>query len=98
MKLDTLISNYKIDSKYHAFGSYTNTDSIQSLTADQNGTATGFMYDNTGRMSNDYIEQSAHRNEYNEQTGLNLNYQFNDGMNLALGYVGVQGLEQGVGQ
>jgi TonB-dependent receptor len=76
VKFDTMISNYKIDSKYHAFGSYMNTADVQSLTADGNGTALSYVRGNTGVLANDYIEERNPRNAYNEQTGLNLAWQF----------------------
>ncbi|MFC4763176.1 TonB-dependent receptor [Dyella koreensis] len=78
VKLDTMISNYKIDSKYHAFGSYMNTSDVQALTADGNGTALSYTRGNTGVLANDYIEESNPRNAYNEQTGLNIAYQINN--------------------
>ena len=78
VKFDTMISNYKIDSKYHAFGSYMNTADVQSLTADGNGTALSYVRGNTGVLANDYIEESNPRNAYNEQTGLNLAWQIDN--------------------
>jgi TonB-dependent receptor len=78
VKLDTMFSNYKVDSKYHGFGSYMNTGDVQSITADPNGTALSFTRGNTGVLANDYIEQSAPRNAYNGQTGLNIAYKIDD--------------------
>lgn len=77
VKLDTMISNYKVDSKFHAFGSYMNTSDVQALTADANGTALNYTRGNTGVLANDYIEESNPRNAYNEQTGLNVAWQIN---------------------
>lgn len=84
VKFDTLLSDYKIDSKYNAFGMFANASDIQSLTADANGTALGYTRNNTGRLSNDYIMESNPTNEYNEQTGINLSYAFSDANTLTL--------------
>lgn len=84
VKLDTFFSNYKVDSKYNAFGLFSNTSDIQSITADPNGTALQYTRGNTGILSNDYIMQSNPRNAYNAQTGLNLAYQFDSSTVLSL--------------
>jgi TonB-dependent receptor len=84
VKFDTFLSNYKVDSKYNAFGLYANPSDIQSLTADANGTAISYTRKNTGALSNDYIMESNPSNEYNEQTGINLAYAFSDATTLSL--------------
>lgn len=84
VKVDTFLSNYKVDSKYHAFGLYANASDIKSLTADQNGTALSYTRFDTGALSNDYIMESNPVNEYNTQTGVNLAYAFTNDTTLSL--------------
>ncbi|TCV94692.1 TonB-dependent receptor [Luteibacter rhizovicinus] len=78
VKLDGLVSEYKIDSKYNAFGLFTNTGVIQSITPNANGTAQHFTENGSGGMSNDYAEQSNPRDAMNEQFGANISYKIND--------------------
>jgi iron complex outermembrane receptor protein len=78
VKVDTLLSEYKIDSKYDAFGLFTNNGVIKQLTPGANGTAQSYVQDATGGMSNDYAEQSNPRDAMNEQFGANFAYKIND--------------------
>jgi TonB-dependent receptor len=82
VSLDGMISQYKVASAYHGFGSYGNTGDIQALTVDANGTALSYTRTNTGNLANDYIEQSNPRNAYNVQGGLNVAYAFTDSTSL----------------
>lgn len=75
--LNTLYSEYKDDEAYRGFGSYTNTGDIQSLTADDNGTALNYTRFNTGSLSNDYITEGNPADTKTVQNGLHVNYQFN---------------------
>lgn len=84
VKLDSFFSNYKVDSKYSAFGLFMNTSDVQALTADSHGTALSYTRGNTGILSNDYIVESNPRNAYNEQHGLNVAYQFDNSTTLTL--------------
>jgi iron complex outermembrane receptor protein len=78
VKLDGLVSQYKIDSKYNAFGLYTNNDAIQSLSVDGNNTAQHYQQNANGGMSNDYAEESNPRKAMNETFGANIAYKIND--------------------
>jgi TonB-dependent receptor len=75
---DTMLSRYDVTSKYDAFGQYSNTDNVQSISADPNGTILKYTQFNTGLMANDYIEGSTPRKETNEQTGAHVTYRIND--------------------
>lgn len=75
VKLDSLYTEYKVDSGYNAFGLYTNPYVITSITPGANNTAQTFSENATGGMSNDYIKEYNPRDAKNMQTGLNLNYQ-----------------------
>jgi len=75
VKLDGLFSEYKVDSTYNAFGSYTNTGVIQSITPGANGTAQNFTMDPSGGMSNDYAMQANPRDAFNSQLGGHLTWQ-----------------------
>jgi len=82
VKLDGLFSEYKIDSKYNAFGLFTNTDGIQSITPGANGTAQQFVMNNKGGMSNDYAMQSNPRDAFNEQLGGHINWQIDPSLQV----------------
>jgi len=82
VSLDGMLSNYRVASAYHGFGSYGNAADIQTLTVDPNGTALNYTRFNTGNLANDYIEQSNPRNAYNLQGGLNVAYAFTDDTKL----------------
>ena len=82
VSLDGMLSNYRVASAYHGFGSYGNAADIQTLTVDPNGTALSYTRFNTGNLANDYIEQSNPRDAYNVQGGLNVAYAFNDDTKL----------------
>ncbi|MDQ0010394.1 TonB-dependent receptor [Luteibacter jiangsuensis] len=82
VKLDGLFSEYKIDSKYNAFGAFTNTGIIQSITPGSNGTAQQFVLDQSGGMSNDYAMQSNPRDAFNEQIGGHINWQIDPSLQV----------------
>jgi TonB-dependent receptor len=84
VKLDGLFSEYKVDSTYNAFGSYTNTGIIQSITPGANGTAQNFVMDKSGGMSNDYAEQANPRDAFNTQFGSHITWQIDPSMELDL--------------
>ncbi len=98
VKLDGLFSEYKIDSKYNAFGAFTNTGIIQSITPGANGTAQQFVLDQSGGMSNDYAMQSNPRDAFNEQIGGHINWQIDPVAAGGLGQRGIPGLEQGIAE
>lgn len=83
VKLDSFLSNYKVDSKYNAFGLYASPSDVQSIKTDQNGTALNYTRFNTGVLSNDYIIDSKPQNEFNTQTGLNVAYDITNGSRLS---------------
>lgn len=78
INVNLLYSEFKVDSKYNAFGSYTNVSDIKSLIADENGTALKFTRFDTGVLSNDYIIESDPVYAHNEQTGAHIRYQLSD--------------------
>lgn len=82
VKLDGLFSEYKIDSKYNAFGLFTNTDGIQSITPGANGTVQQFQMNNKGGMSNDYAMESNPRDAFNEQLGGHINWQIDPSLQV----------------
>jgi len=82
VSLDAMLSDYRVASAYHGFGSYGNAADIQTLTVDPNGTALNYTRFNTGNLANDYIEQSNPRDAYNVQGGLNVAYAFTDSTKL----------------
>ncbi|HEX7816896.1 TonB-dependent receptor [Dyella sp.] len=82
IKLDGLLSEYKIDSKYDAFGLFTNTGVIEQITPGANGTAQHYVQDASGGMSNDYAEESNPRDAKNYQIGANFAYKFNDTLTI----------------
>lgn len=82
VKLDGLFSEYKIDSKYNAFGLFTNTGVIQSITPGANGTAQSFTLNPSGGMSNDYAMQSNPRDAFNTQVGGHINWQIDPSLQV----------------
>src|SRR6201991_3302675 len=82
VKLDGLFSEYKVDSTYNAFGSYTNTGIIQNITPGANGTVQNFVMDQSGGMSNDYAEQANPRDAFNEQVGGHINWQIDPSLQV----------------
>ena len=78
VSLNTFLSRYDVESKYSAFGSYSNTNDIKSITADKNGTALRYTRFDTGLLANDYIQSSNPSRETDEQTGAHVTYNFNN--------------------
>jgi len=78
VRVDGLLSEYKIDSAYNAFGLYTNTGVIQSITPGANGTAQSYTQNASGGMSNDYAEQSNPSDAKNYLVGANIAYKLNE--------------------
>jgi len=78
VKVDGLLSEYKIDSTYDAFGLYTNTGVIQSITPGANGTAQSYTQNASGGMSNDYAEESNPSDAKNYLVGANIAYKLGE--------------------
>jgi iron complex outermembrane receptor protein len=84
IKLDTLYSNYKVNSTTNEFGEFGNTADIQSLTVDNNNTVTNYVRNNTGVMANDYVEYNSPKNEKLSQVGLNMAWQFDESTKITV--------------
>ena len=84
VKVDSLLSNYKVDSTYNRFDLYGNVGDTQTLNVDSNGTALNFTRYNQGVLANDYVEASVPKNAFVQQTGLNLGWDINNSTKLDL--------------